>query len=296
MRYVFSILSSVFVAVPMFGAQKAVKCDTYLTKIAYQAVTAALKVRYRVSVEGLDEIKARGNQGILFLGTHQGAIETLIDAQVLHKGFRPRAFGFEFWQKFPVVRRVVKDMNYVSIPSTHNEVGRSAASRIKAMLGEVSSGLSQGDNFILYPGISQPLTKLGNNSSVHRIRKEFPSVRLVAMRNYGVWGSVFTRGGNQALFGNDKRYHWGKSALHVGGTLLKNGIVFLPKRDIRVKFTELNLATGLSREELNQQVENELNGINDNDPIDAMTYYPYSFWEKGGARFSSPDGTRSEAP
>ena len=65
--------------------------QTLLDKIIALLVKFALRIRYRITVRGLGEIKSRGNNGILFLSNHPALIDPIIMLSILHKDFAPRS-------------------------------------------------------------------------------------------------------------------------------------------------------------------------------------------------------------
>ncbi|HOS44002.1 MAG TPA: hypothetical protein PK794_09955, partial [Armatimonadota bacterium] len=66
-------------------------------------VLALLWLRYRLTVRGLREIRARGTGGILFLPTHPALIDPVILTATLLKDFQARPFADQDAVDLPVV-------------------------------------------------------------------------------------------------------------------------------------------------------------------------------------------------
>jgi 1-acyl-sn-glycerol-3-phosphate acyltransferase len=55
-----------------------------------------LSLRYRVEVRGLEEVRARGTNGVIFLPSHLALIDPAILTVLLDRSFLPRALGDEY--------------------------------------------------------------------------------------------------------------------------------------------------------------------------------------------------------
>ncbi|MGD0597284.1 MAG: AMP-binding protein [Sedimentisphaerales bacterium] len=234
-----------------------------------------LSLRYRIRLIGLDKISARGKTGIVFLPNHPALIDPIIMFTYLHGKFAPKGFGDQDQVNRPLIRFFARRWGIRTVPSIAT-YGPSAKAEIEKVLDETIEGLKQRDNLLLWPagrvyhGYKE---SLGANSSVERILKNFPGVRVVLVRTRGLWGS---------------RFSWasGKEPLVVpvllkgALQLLASLIFFAPRRKVTIEFCEPpDLPRNADRNTFNRFLEDFYN-------IDAPpnTYVPYTIWEKGGTR------------
>ena len=88
-----------------------------------------LRLRYRIRVEGLDAVAARGAGGILFLPNHPALVDPVILMSELYRRFQPRPLSDKDQIDRPVVRWVTKLIGAFPMPdpivygqSSHAEV------------------------------------------------------------------------------------------------------------------------------------------------------------------------------
>ena len=75
--------------------------------ILWMVVTAAVHLRYRIRVKGLDEVVARyGRKGILFLPNHPALIDPVILNTVLWGRFKPRSLVTEKQIRTTILKRI----------------------------------------------------------------------------------------------------------------------------------------------------------------------------------------------
>lgn len=234
-----------------------------------------LSLRYRIRLTGLEEIEARGRKGIVFLPNHPALIDPVILYTYLQGRFRPHGFGDQDQVDRPLIRFFAKRWGVRTIPSIA-QYGPAARAEIEKVLDDTIEGLKHGENLLLWPAgqvYRGFMESLGANSSVERILKNCPDVRIVLVRTKGLWGSRFS-------------YSWGKVPL-VMPTLLKgalgllaSGIFFAPRRQITIEFYEPDdLPRHADRSTFNRYLEDFYN-----DDAPQNTCVPYSIWEKGGRR------------
>jgi len=234
-----------------------------------------LSLRYRIRLIGLDKISAKGKTGIVFLPNHPALIDPIIMFTYLHGKFAPKGFGDQDQVNRPLIRFFARRWGIRTIPSIAI-YGPSAKAKIEKALDETIEGLKQGDNLLLWPagrvyhGYKE---SLGANSSVERILKSCPGVRVVLVRTRGLWGSGFSwAGGSQPLVVPVLL----KGALQLFASL----IFFSPRRKVAIEFFEPpGLPRDADRNTFNRFLEDFYN--TDAPP---NTYVPYTVWEKGGAR------------
>lgn len=232
-------------------------------------------LRYDIRFVGLDKIKEKGKTGIVFLPNHPALIEPVIMFAYLHGPFAPRGFADFDQVNRPLIGYFARKWGIRTIPSIVH-YGPAAKAQIEKVLDETIDGLKYGQNLILWPAgqvYRSYKESLGANSSVEKILKSCPGIRVVLVRSRGLWGSRFS-------------WAWGPEPLVVP-TLLKgvlglliSGIFFAPRRKITIEFYEpADLPGNADRNTFNRFLEDFYNA-------DALpnTYVPYSIWEKGGTR------------
>jgi len=233
------------------------------------------KLRYRISVTGLEDVAKRGQEGILFLPNHPALIDPPMILSLLWPRFAPRTWADEDQVDRPLIRTFARRLGVMPIPSVSRH-GRDSRSRIEMALEECGEMLKDGQCVLLYPSgraYRSHLENLRGNVAVHRILSQTPDARVVLVRTRGIWGSSFSwASGRMPLVG---------PALWRGlKGLLVSGLFFAPRRRVTIELHEPDdLPRDADRDTLNDYLERFYN-------VDAPPnlYVPYSIWEKGGAR------------
>ncbi len=236
---------------------------------------ALLSLRYRISVIGLDRLAPKDQRGMLFLPNHPALIDPVILLCSLTARFPVRALAEKTRVESPFVRWLAQRVNVRAIMDSKQH-GNASKRQIAVVMRNVVRGLRGGEALVLYPAgrvYRRSLENLRSNSAVEFLVRACPDTRVVLIRTHGLWGSSFGRANDQApKIG---------AALRRGLIgLLKSGILFAPRRHIRIEFHEPeDFPRGAGRLEINRYLENFYNtGAQPN------TYVPYSIWERGGTR------------
>jgi len=232
-------------------------------------------LRYDIRLVGLDAIAAKGKTGVVFLPNHPALIDPVIMFTYLHGPFAPHAIGDQDQVNRFFIRFFARRWGVRTIPSIAT-YGPAAKNEIEKVLDQTIEGLNHGENLVLWPAgriYHSFKESLGANSSVERIMKNCPNVRVVLVRTRGLWGSGFSR-----ALGKDPLV---MPVLIKGAlSLLASGIFFAPRRKITIEFYEpADLPRDADRNTFNRFLEDFYN----QDPL-PNTYVPYSLWEKGGIR------------
>jgi len=243
--------------------------DFLLIKIA----KLLLSLRYRIKISGLDSIAAKGKKGVLFLPNHPALIDPIILFAWLYPLFAPSAIADKDQVDRFLIRRLARRFGIRTIPDI-TQYGSSARNEIEKTLDEAAEGLKQGQNLLLWPAghiYRSHLENLGSNSSIERIIRQYPDVRIVLVRTKGLWGSRFSRSSGRQP---------NVTEVLVKGffSLLAGAVFFAPKRNVFIEFYEpADLPRIADRNTLNRFLETYYN-------IDALpnTYVPYTIWEKSG--------------
>ncbi len=250
-------------------------------------VKIVLWLRYDIKIVGLDKIAAKGKTGILFLPNHPALIDPVILYTYLQRKFTPRGFGDQDQVNRFLIRSFAKRWGVRTIPSIE-KYGPAARAKVEEVLDESIDDLKYSGNLIIWPAgrLCHSYTEsLGANSSVERILRKCPDVRIVLIRTRGLWGSSFSWAS-----GSEPKV---APALRKGFlAILANGIFFTPRRKVTIEFYEpQDLPRSADRNTFNLALEDFYN--TDAPP---NTYVPHTIWEKGGTRIlPEPASLRLEA-
>lgn len=243
-----------------------------LLRLAGQAL---LRLRYRVRIQGLEAIQARGTRGILFLPNHPALVDPLIVATQLHGPFRVRPVADKDQVSGPGIRWVARQMGVRPLPDV-GKYGEACTEEVQAVLQDCIAGLRAGENILLYPAGRLSRSRfedLGGASAVSTILDAVPDLRLVLVRTRGLWGSSFS-------WGRGHPPDLGEALRHGVRSLLKSLLCFAPRREVTLDLVEPeDFPRSESRLAQNRFMETAFHeGASPN------TYVPYTPWEGGGVR------------
>ncbi len=246
-----------------------------MNKVLAFLILRLLRLRYRITIEGLEKIAGNDRSGILFLPNHPALIDPVILLAILTPRFRPRPLADERQVDRPFLRGLARRLRTITIPDVTEE-GRFAADRVRAGITACIEALRRGDNVLLYPSghvYRSRYENLRGNSAAATVLGALPRVRVVLVRTTGLWGSRFSRAsGKPPDVGRLLR----RAALEV----LASGIFFVPKREVSLVFEEpADLPRSADRRTLNQRLEAFYNH-----QAPPNTYVPRTPWERGGVR------------
>jgi long-chain-fatty-acid--[acyl-carrier-protein] ligase len=232
-----------------------------------------LSLRYRIKISGIEAIAAKDKKGILFLPNHPALIDPIILFAYMHPLFVPSAIADKDQVDRFLIRRLVRRFGIRTIPDI-TKYGSSARDEIEKTLDAAIEGLKSGENLLLWPAghiYRSCLENLSSNSSIERVIRQCPNVRIVLIRTRGLWGSRFSR--------SSGRQPKVAEALVKGlFSLLTSAIFFAPRRNVTIDFYEpADLPRTPGRNVINRLIEAYYN-------VDAPpnTYVPYTIWEKPG--------------
>ncbi|MFH1476388.1 MAG: AMP-binding protein [Verrucomicrobiota bacterium] len=258
-----------------------------LVRLLSTLVRGLLRLRYRINVNGMEQIAARGRGGILFLPNHPALIDPFIVWSQLSRHFRVSALADKDQMNRPILRWIAPRVGVRMIPDPL-KYGEACQTEVARVLADCVAGLKRGENLLLYPAghiQHQSREDLGGNSAVEFILQNMPEVRVVLIRTQGLWGSRFSF----AYSGGPPRVGrvLGQGILAI----LANGIFFGPRRHISIEPAEpADLPGNAGRGTLNRYLENFYNRI-----LRPNTYVPYTIWRRGGVRPMPEPASRSVA-
>lgn len=191
-------------------------------------------LRYRVRVEGLEEVRAADDgRPILFMPNHPALMDPVLVYSHLIS-FRPRPLADEWQISRPLVRRMAPLARPVPLPDLRTQ-GRAARGAVLEALTRCAQALKAGDNLLLYPAgcLSRDGQEhIGANSGAYRLLQMVPHCRVVLVRSRGLWGSSFSCAVNRRP---DMLRGLARGAL----LLLCNLLFFMPRRDVRISLHEI---------------------------------------------------------
>jgi long-chain-fatty-acid--[acyl-carrier-protein] ligase len=207
-------------------------------QLCYFLIRLLLRIRYRVTYKGLDEVKKglRGEtRGVLFLPNHPGFVidPTLVLTPFL-RSFEVRPLIVEYMFYNPFVHWVAGLFHALPVPDFHTSFNTIKQRRLERVLGKMSQGLKEGERFLIYPsGATKQCGRevLGGAFATHRLISENPDVVIVLVRTEGLWGSMFTRSLTNGEVPDLK-----KALMKAFWITLKNLIFFVPKRPVTVEY------------------------------------------------------------
>ncbi len=213
-------------------------------------IRLALKFRYRVHLNGLQELRdsARPGQGTLFLPNHPGFIDPFILVSHLWPAFHPRPIiAEEALDLVPGLRALMVKANALVVPKIdakdRGEAIRKARDTVESIQAEILAGLERGENFVVYPAgqIKREKREQLRNASmgfdlVQALREQArlrggprdEDPRIVLVQTNGLWGSSFTHAptGDKPVIGDVIK--------NATQTIVKNGVFLIPKRDVAI--------------------------------------------------------------
>lgn len=245
-------------------------------------VRALLALRYRVQVDGLEDIAPSrpGQAGILFLPNHPALIDPVILMSHLFPRFAPRPLSDSAQIDKPGIRQLMRPLHPITIPDVQKS-GRSGKQGVLEAMRAVVHALEQGDNVLFYPAgrlNRSAMEHIGANSGVAYILQQLPQTRVVLVRSSGLWGSSFSHapGKPPSLFGNLRT---------ILLALAANLLFFIPKRAVHLELQEGDhIVKQGERQAINAALEAYYNAH-----VPQNTFVPYFFWQ-GPARVLAEPG------
>lgn len=235
----------------------------FINHLFWFAIRLLLSFRYRVRVEGLDQLKALTGP-TLVLPNHPALIDPpIVSSHVqLHKPLRPLVNSGTFRTK--ILWPLMKMVNAFEVPDL-SEHSRDAQSRALEMIDAVVERIQAGDCMLIYPsGRLQRgnVEVVGAARSVHEIVSRCPDANIVLVRTRGLWGSIFSTAENGSTPNLTKQV---QRAL---GWVLASLFFFLPRRQVslQVEVIERSKIPLATRDQFNAFLENWYNSDGGHEP------------------------------
>ncbi|MGL1935808.1 MAG: AMP-binding protein [Fibrobacterales bacterium] len=204
-----------------------------IASLLYFVTNTVLRLRYRVTLSGLDTLTKKSDKGFLFLPNHPALIDPVLMQSILFKKFKPHALADESQIDIPIVGNIIKEFNLIPIPDIKKS-GISVRDSVIESMNRVNTCLKEGENVLLYPSgqlYRSTHEDLSGKSSLSRILAEVPDVNIVLVKTDGLWGSSFSWAGGHppGLF-----TYWKRNLLAI----ICNLGFFMPKRSVSITFEQ----------------------------------------------------------
>ncbi|QVE49376.1 1-acyl-sn-glycerol-3-phosphate acyltransferase [Chlamydia crocodili] len=201
-------------------------------------VGSALKLRYKIKLEGLKSLKPNPNQGSLFLSNHVAEIDPVILEYLFWPRFHVRPLAVNYLFKNAVVRWFLNSVGAIPVPTV--VPGRECKKTVEQMEKFYNQTINVLDNkgsVLLYP--AGKLSRNGkeeiiNQYSAYVLLHKSKECNVFLIRISGLWGSAFSRYKTQST---PKLGRVFKEAMKA---LLRRGLFFMPKRFVKVTIHQID--------------------------------------------------------
>lgn len=210
-------------------------------------------------------------------------IDPLMMTMLTYPRYTIRPTVVEYMYYKPIIHSFMKFADALPVPNFSTSSNSLKKKKSEQVIDEVIASLKRGNNFLLYPaGRVKHTCKevVGGASAIQKIIQEAPEANVVLVRIKGLWGSSFSR----ALTG--KPISLWDTVWHGAKEILKNFILFTPRREVIVEFVPVpdDFPLKGTRLEINRYLEkfyNQPDGLSvqeGSEPGDSLILRPYSIW------------------
>lgn len=216
-----------------------------------------LGLRYRIRVKGLELLEGallHKKGGVIFLPNHPAELDPVMVEAVLWRFFQPRPLIVEHFYYLKGYHYFMKLIGALALPDLQGRANRWKQSQVEKVFQEVKQKLLKKENFMIYPSgklRGSGEEEIGGASFVYNLAQACSGASFVLVRTTGLWGSRFSK----ALTG--KSPDFGKVIWEGLKIVLKNGIFFIPKRDVLIEMevAPSSLFLKANKLEFNQALE-----------------------------------------
>jgi len=189
-----------------------------------------LRLRYRVRIIGLDKVP-RGI-GYLVLANHPAEIDPLLLVVVTWSRFELRSVLLNDFYRLAYANWMFRISRCMPIPDLEVERSSDNVRMLRHCLADIAEGVRAGDNVLFYPSgrlYRSGCEVIGNSSGLNLLLKRAPDLPMLLVRTRGFWGSSFS-------CAHGDKPDLGATLLLGIKTLLRNGILFSPRRNVTIEF------------------------------------------------------------
>ncbi len=233
---------------------------------------ALLRLRYRVSIRGLDACD--DTCGWFILPNHPAEVDPLIIVPFFWPKFQPRPVLLDDVYNAPYAKWLLWCARSIPIPDLEKKRSLENVKILKKQLKTIVDARKEGDNILMYPSgrlYRDGVENIGNASGVHLLLQRAPDARVLLVRTRGLWGSSFS-------CANGCRPVVGSALLKGIKMLLLNALFFAPRRNVVIDCMPApdDFPYNGTRIEVNHWLENWYN----RDGIENKATVPAYFWQK----------------
>lgn len=231
-----------------------------------------LSLRYSVTVKGKENISS--TKGMLFLPNHPAEIDPVLIMSYIGTKYFPRPMVVEHFYRLKGFQWILDTIGVTPIPTMEEKANIWRGKEVAKIFSDVVEKIKGGESFLIYPAGKLKVSgkeQIGGASFVHSLLAECPDIPVVLVRTTGLWGSSFSK----APTGRSPNF--GKTLFSNFLKLLKNGIFFIPRRNVLVELCAApsDLPIKASRIEFNKYLEDWYNRYPEPGP-EPLTLVSYS--------------------
>lgn len=232
-----------------------------------------LRLRYRLKIKGLDQIKNKKSN--LYLPNHQASVDPqLLMSRILRYDKAAPMISSQYFD-IPVLKSLFKAMGAIRI--TDIEKGERDSNLMINIEKAVLGALNNDKSILLYPAgqlTGQGYERIFNKQSAYELSKKLPEKsNIIGVRISGLWGSIWSR----AWMGRSPNFV--NTYLKSIWFVIANLIFFLPRRTVTIEFVDITekikkAAQELDRKGFNQLLE-EFYNVNGEENPNFIKHYFY---------------------
>lgn len=231
-------------------------------------VRMVFRLRYRVTIKGLEALSESDRKGALVLPNHPALVDPLILMSYLYPKLKCSPLGKRSELNRPIIKTLSRLIDAVPIDEVNSVAdAKKANGSIQRIIGE----LKKGHSILLYPSgriYRSKLENLRGNSAVSSILKANPEQNVIMVRTSGLWGSCFS-------FGQKVDPKVAPLLVKRFIDLLKCLFFFMKKREVAIELKKAEFKAGGSKQQINAVLEGFYNArVLDN------LFVPYSMFGK----------------
>ncbi|PCJ19495.1 MAG: hypothetical protein COB02_07040 [Candidatus Cloacimonadota bacterium] len=190
-----------------------------------------VNLRYKVKIEGLDELK--GKKGLLILPNHPAELDPLILGSNLLAHLNIKPLVTETFYTLPILNQLLNFVKAIPVPDMDQGTSYFKLKRMNKVFTDTAQSLEDGENVLLYPAgrlMRDGVEDMKGASAVDIILKANPNITVVLARTTGMWGSLSSTAHTAGITPDP-----GPLLLRVLKIVTKNLFFFIPKRPVHIK-------------------------------------------------------------
>ena len=231
-----------------------------------------LALRYRVKLEGTELLTSSSTK--LFLPNHQATVDPQLVFAHLYRYTKASPLVTEAFCKVWVLKPIFRLMGVVSVPDL--EKSRKEVEVVANLYKNVLEALAHHHSMLIYPAgqlAGQGYERIYNKQSAWQVCRQLPEgTRIIGVRIRGLWGSMWSR----AWSGESPDFLWTylKGIFYV----LANGIFFLPRRNVTIRFYDITDTGREKAAEGRQEFNRYLEGFYNAEGAEPVLFLKHFFY------------------